>query len=391
MSKNHVKSSDDLRSRAAGLLKKNKPKENHPLTRPELQRLVHELEVHQIELELQNEELQQVRAELNAYLSQYTDLYDFAPVGYFTLKPDGTIIQANLTGAHLLGIERSRVVNHSFGTFIDAEYRSIFKAFLGKVFLSKNIESCEVAFRKEGMEPLYVHIEAKSFEKEQQCRIAAVDISERKQMENNLRFISFHDGLTGLYNRNYLEAEMDRLNAVRQLPISIIMADLNCLKLVNDTFGHSAGDDMLKATADILRKSCREEDIISRWAGDEFVILLPQTTENQVNTICKRIHKKCCEVYVKEVPISIAIGVATKNKAGKTLAEIFNEAEDHMYKQKLADSRTTRIAVLNALFKNLAAKSFETEEHAERMSAISRKIGQRSNLTEHDLNKLDLI
>ncbi|KUO49545.1 MAG: hypothetical protein APF76_03290 [Desulfitibacter sp. BRH_c19] len=391
MSKINNKLSGELRSRANGLLKKSKPKEGYPVTREELQRLVHELEVHQIELELQNEELQQVRLELDAHLSQYTELYDFAPVGYFTLERDGTIIKANLTGSHLLGIDRSRLVNSPFSIFIAVEYRLIFNTFLEKVFMSGAKDNCEVAILKTGMEPFYVHIQAMAVENRHQYRIAVVDINERKQMENNLRFISFHDGLTNLYNRTYLEAEMDRLNTVRQLPISIIMADLNCLKLVNDTYGHSTGDDMLKCIADILRKSCREEDIISRWAGDEFVILLPQTTENEVNTMCERINNKCCKAYIKDVPISIALGVATKNNADKPLPEILKEAEDDMYKHKSAESRNTRNAVLNAMLKTLAAKSFETEEHTVHMLAVAHKIGEKINLSEHDFSKLNLL
>ncbi|KUO49543.1 MAG: hypothetical protein APF76_03280 [Desulfitibacter sp. BRH_c19] len=181
------KNNNELRSRAEGRLKKNKPKEGIPVTRAELQRLVHELEVHQIELELQNEELQQAHSDLDAHLSQYTDLYDFAPVGYFTLARDGTILQTNLTGSHLLGIERSRLTNRPLGLFIASEYGPIFNAFLGKVFTGGTKESCEVAIHKAGMDLLYVHIEARPYENGQQCRIAVVDISQRKQAEEGLR------------------------------------------------------------------------------------------------------------------------------------------------------------------------------------------------------------
>ena len=187
MSKNNNKSADELRRRAEVQLKERKQKRGFSATPAELHRLVHELEVHQIELEMQNEELQQARSELEAYLGQYTDLYDFAPVGYFTLERDGMILQANLTGSHLLGVERSRLANRPFGLFISAEYRPLFNAFLEKVFKSEAKELCEVAIRKAGMEPLYVHIEARPFENGQQCRIAAVDISERKQAEEGLR------------------------------------------------------------------------------------------------------------------------------------------------------------------------------------------------------------
>lgn len=187
MSKKNDKLSEDLRRRAEGLLKDSKPKGSFPAASADLQRLVHELEVHQIELEMQNEELQQARSELEAYLGQYTDLYDFAPVSYFTLERNGTISQANLTGTRLLGVDRSSLANRPFGLFVSAEYRPILNIFLEKVFKNEDKETCEIVIRKEGIEPLHVHIEGRSFEKGDQCRIAVVDISERKQAEEALR------------------------------------------------------------------------------------------------------------------------------------------------------------------------------------------------------------
>ena len=109
------------------------------------QRLVHELQVHQIELEMQNEELRRARAELEAGLERYTDLYDFAPVGYLTLDRDGAIRQVNLTGARLLGLERARLVGRRFGVFVGEPDRAGFNTFLERVFESQAQEVCEVA------------------------------------------------------------------------------------------------------------------------------------------------------------------------------------------------------------------------------------------------------
>ncbi len=100
----------------------------------ELQRLVHELEVHQIELEMQNEELQHARSELESYLKKHTELYDFAPVGYLVLDPDGRILQSHLTGARMLGTDRSRMINQPFAGFVSADSRSSVESLLDKVF-----------------------------------------------------------------------------------------------------------------------------------------------------------------------------------------------------------------------------------------------------------------
>ncbi|RQD75568.1 MAG: diguanylate cyclase, partial [Candidatus Syntrophonatronum acetioxidans] len=164
----------------------------------------------------------------------------------------------------------------------------------------------------------------------------------RYQAGEKIRHLSLHDQLTGLYNRFYLEAEMERLDTERQLPISVIMADLNGLKLVNDTYGHGTGDEMLIKAVTIIKESCRAEDIVARWGGDEFVILLPQTAREIAWSVCKRINNGCGNTYVGDVPISIALGVASKDSVDKMLTEVLKEAEDDMYKNKLAESRSEK-------------------------------------------------
>jgi len=143
MKKTQDKQADaaELRRQAEEQLKERKKghvgKGATPLPAEEPQRLIHELQVHQIELEMQNEELQKSRAELEAGMALYTDLYDFAPVGYFTLDRDGTIRRANLAGARLLGLERKRLVERRFGLFVSEAGRPVFNAFLKKVFASQ--------------------------------------------------------------------------------------------------------------------------------------------------------------------------------------------------------------------------------------------------------------
>ena len=213
----------------------------------------------------------------------------------------------------------------------------------------------------------------------------------RHQVEEEVRYLSFYDRLTKLYNRHYLEEEMQRLDTQRQMPISIIMADVNGLKLVNDTYGHSVGDEMLISAANSLRNFCREEDIISRWGGDEFVILLPQTTREDALVICKRINNECCQEYVKDVPISMSTGVASKVNIEQDLAEVLRDAEDQMYKHKLTESRSGRSAVLNSLLVTLGEKSHETEIHTLRMQTFAFQIGETIKLPESELNRLSLL
>ena len=175
----------ELRSRAEEQLKAKMAERRLHLRRTgeEKQRLVHELEVHQIELEMQNAELHLARDNVETLLEKYSNLYDFAPVGYFTLDRDGAISAANLSGASLLGVERSRLIDQRFGVFVADEARSFFSEFLGKVFASQSKESCDITLTAVGNSPLFVQIEAMTAASGQECRLVLIDTSGRKQAE----------------------------------------------------------------------------------------------------------------------------------------------------------------------------------------------------------------
>jgi len=173
----------ELRRQAEERLLAKKAEFQHPRTEEEMQRLVHELEVHQIELEMQNAVLFQARNDLEKALDKYTDLYDFAPVGYFTLDHEGVVQAANLGGAGLLGMERSMLLGRRFGLFVAVEDRTAFADFLGKTLPSEGKESCELTLLGKGNQPLFAQIEAVSFASGLECHVAVIDITERKRAE----------------------------------------------------------------------------------------------------------------------------------------------------------------------------------------------------------------
>jgi two-component system, cell cycle sensor histidine kinase and response regulator CckA len=173
----------ELRRRAEVRLRKQQPETGQAQTEADTQRLVHELQVHQIELEMQNEELQKARGEMEAALEKYSDLYDFAPVGYLTLDREGTIRGSNLASASLLGTARSWLVNRRFGLCVAAADRPAFDAFLMRVFESQAKELCEVTLLNEGRPPVEVRIEAVAAASGRECRAVLEDITERKRAE----------------------------------------------------------------------------------------------------------------------------------------------------------------------------------------------------------------
>ena len=157
-----------------------------PRTQEEIQRLFHELEVHRVELEMQNEQLRQARDDLEKALARYSDLYDFAPVGYFTIDCDSSIRSANLSGATLLGIERSRLIGRQLRQLIADEDRLLFTEFIKGIFANQGRKYCEVTFTRDGHNSIIADIEANFTTTEQVCRLAVIDISERKRIENTL-------------------------------------------------------------------------------------------------------------------------------------------------------------------------------------------------------------
>ena len=222
------------------------------------------------------------------------------------------------------------------------------------------------------------------------------DISESKQRENEILYLSYHDALTGLYNRAYFDEEKKRLDTGRQLPISLIMGDVNGLKLTNDAFGHNEGDKLLIIIARILKAACRQEDIVARIGGDEFCILLPDTPFAVAQSISDRI-SKACSSYKNKAPNnlavqpSIALGYATKTAEDENIDSIQKDAEDFMYRRKLLEHKSTHGAMISSIKATMTETSHETEEHSERMVKLSRALGRELKLSDQQLVDLDLV
>jgi len=163
------------------------------------------------------------------------------------------------------------------------------------------------------------------------------DITERKQMEDWLRYLNMHDKPTGLYNRDYFEEEMIRLQSGRFDPVGIVVCDLDGLKLVNDNLGHAAGDHLLATAAHLLVKCFRESDVVARIGGDEFAVLLPNCSQEVVESACRRIRDNLQQYRKSEppIPISMSVGWAVKANANHSMWEIFKEADNRMYAEKV--------------------------------------------------------
>ena len=166
-----------LRKKAEEKLKKEGHKPNIPEEKHDKERLLHELQVHQIELEMQNEELQQAYEKAEEALKKYTILYDFAPTGYFTLDAEGTIWELNFTGAELLGDKRVSLIDSNFKLFIHEDSKLEFDRFFSKVFESHTKESCQVRLGYDDKPLSLVYMEGIVIDDEQKCFLSVIDIT----------------------------------------------------------------------------------------------------------------------------------------------------------------------------------------------------------------------
>jgi len=214
------------------------------------------------------------------------------------------------------------------------------------------------------------------------------DITDRIERENEIQYLSFHDQLTGLYNRRFYETELKRLDRPRNLPISIIMGDVNGLKLVNDAFGHGEGDQLLLLVSNILKNTCREDDIISRVGGDEFVVLLPKTTYDDAYAMVQRMKDSEEDFNLHGLEISVSFGVATKTNESTSMVTVFREAEDSMYKNKFFESRKLKGNMIDTIMKTLYEKNSRERNHSERVSVLCQKMAKVLSFNHELVNEI---
>ena len=210
------------------------------------------------------------------------------------------------------------------------------------------------------------------------------DITEAKQKQNEINFLNYHDYLTELHNRRYYFEQFKLLNRIEYLPLGVMMLDVNGLKIFNDAFGHATGDIALKAIGNILRDTFEQKDFVSRIGGDEFAVLLPNTSSKKLEKYKKYISSTVKTLKIENIEQSLAIGFVLIKSINEDIDGSLKFAENQMYKHKTIEGTSFRSNAINAILKTLTDKYIIEREHSHRVSQLSKLIGMELHLMRED-------
>jgi diguanylate cyclase (GGDEF)-like protein len=228
-------------------------------------------------------------------------------------------------------------------------------------------------------------------------QIAAIcsDITDRKKREAEIIYTSNHDLVTGLYNRNYFEKIKSELKKPENLPLSLIVGDIDGLKLTNDIFGHDEGDRLLIESSRILLSHSKPQDIVARIGGDEFIIVLFNTGYEEAKEICNRIYGDFSQADKDKEKVvirpNISLGCSTINSMDESIGTAYRNAEADMYRQKFSNKKKNLAKLMSNIKSIMFERTLETQEHIDRLLGLGRRLGKALNLFEEDLQDLELV
>ena len=218
--------------------------------------------------------------------------------------------------------------------------------------------------------------------------VAFSDITEKHESQKKIEHMSLHDALTGVYNRHSMEDALYKFDTASSLPYTIIILDLNNLKLANDVFGHKMGDDLLKKTAEFLHDVFRKEDFIARIGGDEFCVLLPNTSAVAAKKIKTKIIKESSKYKVEPITLSLAVGFAVKEKKSERIDDIMRDADTNMYHNKNQNRLFVKEKTLDVFMKFNNMNIVKEKDHNDRVSILSAALYEAIGKSDEEVEKL---
>lgn len=341
-------------------------------------------------------EYKKVVKELEIQRAYFKQLFDNLPRGAALIDNEDRVLDINRAFEQLFIYSRENVIGKSINDLIAPKHLFIeAQEFSNLVFEGEIVQKDSVRMKSDGS---LVDVSILAYPvmlRNKKIGAFAIygDITDRKYAEKQLKYLSLHDPLTGLYNRAYFEEEMKRLREDMPASVGIIMSDLDGLKLVNDSLGHEAGDSLLKDVGDIIKNAADKGSVAARIGGDEFAILIPDASKIDIERICRRIRDNV-ELYNNEkpgLPLNLSIGYAVKSEKCEKIDEVFKEAENDMCREKLHRSKSAKSAIVQTLMKTLEARDHITEGHADRLGTLVKKLALAIGLPERRINDLCLL
>ncbi|MGM0739915.1 MAG: PAS domain S-box protein [Bacteroidota bacterium] len=322
-------------------------------------------------------EQKEAEQNLQAAYSKLDKLVELNLDGIMVIDFEGTILFINPAAAQMLGRTETELVGEQFGYPLTPGEKTEIELLSG----SGSVKMVELRTSKT------------EWDGKGAILASFRDITERKEAEEKLRSMGFRDSLSGLYNRNFFQEEMNRLKDGRYSPIGIIICDVDGIKFINDTLGHQSGDEILINIANILKDNFRSSDIIARIGGDEFAILLPAVDHDIAEKLVRRLRQGIADHNNTNprLPISLSIGYGVSDQRPVDMQALFREADDRMYRDKLQQEKSSRSAPVQALTKTMEARDFDTEGHSERLKELAASLARAVNLDEDSMNDLLLL
>jgi len=329
--------------------------------------------------------------ELKLQKTYFSHLFENSPDAVCIVDNEDRFVSVNPSFEKLFGYSREEALNKYLNDIIvQKEYYNEATMITKDVLKGKVVLQDAIRMRKDGK---FIEVNIIGYPiilDNEKMGVLGIyrDIAEEKKTRKQLEFFSYHDHLTGLFNKRFADKDIKMKDVGSNLPLSIIIADVNGLKLINDSFGHAAGDELLMKVAGALKAVCRPVDVIARRGGDEFIVLMPNTDYQGAERIVQNMKEVISKESVASIEISISTGLATKTSSDEDIMELVKKADDQMYRNKIIEKRGMGVGALNAIIRTLYEKSKGEEEHSLRVSSLCMSIGREIGLEEEDIEEL---
>ncbi len=346
--------------------------------------LIHRISIYHEEITLQNKELKRSYRDLNRIKKNYQDLFDFAPLAYLVIDNLGRVVNANSCAIHIF----DDIIDESVADYVNQINKGEFYVFLDELF-KNNKASINALFRSADG---YIHMDvlARSIEKKGHYLLTFIDFEKKQKEMQKMNSMAYRDYLTGLYNRRYFDKVVQNILIPDELPISVILADVNGLKVINDAFGHMAGDELIKQTSKIMYDLCGQKYTVARLGGDEFGILLPNTNNEDARLILNKLKSACSKLKVRDIACSVSFGTATMTQKTQDIDDVIGDAEDEMYNHKVINEIMNSNSIIESIFNVFCAKYPMEKAHAIRVSKYMEKMGKYFSYSDRHIENLRL-